>query len=59
MAAKPNAEHEVEVETKLCARCLTKKPLDEFENNTLMKSGKKSYCKPCHVELRRIWARSQ
>ena len=50
--ARPKAE------VKLCARCLDKKPLADFGDNPKMKSGKKSYCKPCNADLQRIWRKA-
>ena len=41
--------------TKLCARCLERKELDEFEDNPQTASGKMAYCKECHTDLKRIW----
>lgn len=54
MAAKP----ELEVKTKLCARCLTKKPLDDFSDypKSNERKGKKSCCKRCTTDLMHIWA---
>ena len=55
MATKPARSN---AEVKLCARCLDKKPLAVFGDNPKMKSGKKSYCKPCNADLQRIWRKA-
>lgn len=46
-------------EKKRCARCLELKPLSSFGKNPRMRSGRKSYCRPCSAELQREWNRAQ
>ncbi len=57
--ADRGARRRRQVETKQCARCLEKKPLDEFGENHRMKLGRKSYCLGCSAELQREWRREQ
>ncbi len=45
----------VETETKRCARCRKSKPLTDFGPNKKMKSGRKSYCRPCSRIAQREW----
>lgn len=40
---------------KVCAKCCTKKPLDQFHNNRRSKDGKKSRCKPCNTADAAAW----
>jgi hypothetical protein len=43
------------VETKLCRKCDTTKPLDDFHRDKRSRSGRTTYCKGCQVAKSRQW----
>jgi len=43
--------------TKICNKCETNKPIEEFVRSKQTKDGYKGYCKKCHANDRRNWNR--
>ncbi len=41
--------------TKVCTRCSTEKPQEEFYKQVGGKLGKSSHCKPCRKNTTRLW----
>jgi len=39
------------MENKICCRCKKERPLDEFNNSSINKSGKRSHCKECRRDF--------
>jgi len=43
---------------KLCKRCDTVKPIEQFRKDKRKKSGHGSYCKPCSSDIAKAWQRN-
>lgn len=41
--------------SKVCTRCKTDKPLEEYYNLYTMNDGKMSHCKACHYDYTNAW----